>query len=249
MNFKEKVVLVTGSSRGLGARIVYDFAKGGAKVVINYNNSYEEALVLKKEIEEAFSSDVLLCKCDVSNEEEVNKMVTDIINKFGKIDILVNNAGISYDGEFDKKDINSFKRILDVNLIGTYLVTKYVCFHMIKNKSGKVINIASDNGIDNYYPESCDYDASKAGVISLTHNMAKFYAPYINVNCVCPGWILTDMNKDMDTHLKKSIEDGILLKRFSSCAEISNVILFLASDLASYVNDSVIKVNGGNSNV
>ena len=113
----------------------------------------------------------------------------------------------------------------------------------------KIINISSTNAIDTYYPESCDYDASKAGVISLTHNMAKFYAPYINVNCVCPGWIDTEMNKDMDETLRKGIEEKILLNRFSSSLEISNVVLFLASDLASYVNDSIIKVNGGNSNV
>ena len=113
---------------------------------------------------------------------------------------------------------------------------------------GKIINISSDNALDNFYPESFDYDASKAGVISLTHNMARFYAPYINVNCVCPGWIATDMNKDMDIEVRKEFEDKILLKRFATCDEISNVVLFLASDMASYVNDSVIKVNGGSYN-
>ena len=116
---------------------------------------------------------------------------------------------------------------------------------MLRDKCGKIINISSDNALDNFYPESFDYDASKAGVISLTHNMAKFYAPYVNVNCVCPGWINTDMNKDMDSELRKEFENKILLMRFSDVSEISNVVLFLASDKASYVNDSIIKVNGG----
>ena len=248
MNFKGKVVLVTGSSRGLGEKIVYDFAKRGASVIINYNESYKEAVLLKEKVENEFSSSVLLCKCDVSSEEEVKNMVSLALKTFGKIDILVNNAGISLDSEFDKKNVNDFRRVLDVNLIGTYLVSKYACESMICNKTGKIINISSDNAIDNFYPESFDYDASKAGVISLTHNMARFYAPYINVNCVCPGWIATDMNKDMDSEVRKEFEDKILLKRFASCDEISNVVLFLASDMASYVNDSVIKVNGGSYN-
>lgn len=245
MDFKDKVVLVTGSSRGLGSRIVYDFARSGANVVINYYSNFSEACSLKEKIEKDFSSSVLLCKCDVSIEEEVSDMVSSVIEKFGKIDILVNNAGICFDCEFDKKDINDFKRILDVNLIGTYLVSKYVGQYMLRDKCGKIINISSDNALDNFYPESFDYDASKAGVISLTHNMARFYAPYVNVNCVCPGWIDTLMNKNMDSVVRKEFEEKILLKRFSDVSEISNVVLFLASDKASYVNDSIIKVNGG----
>lgn len=246
MRFADKVVFVTGSSRGLGAYLVYAFAKEGASVVINYNKSYEDAVFLKKKIEE-FGSCMLVCG-DVSLEEDVSRMTQEIISSYGKIDILVNNAGISNDSLFDFKDVSSFRRVLDVNLIGTYLVSKYVGKIMLENKSGKIINISSDNGIDRYYPESCDYDASKAGVISLTHNMARFYAPYVNVNCVCPGWMDTDMNKDMDDSYKKGICDKILLGRFGEVSEISNLVLFLASDDASYVNDSIIKVNGGINN-
>ncbi len=246
MRFADKVVFVTGSSRGLGAYLVYAFAKEGASVVINYNKSYEDAVFLKKKIEE-FGSCMLVCG-DVSLEEDVSRMTQEIISSYGKIDILVNNAGISNDSLFDLKDVSSFRKVLDVNLIGTYLVSKYVGKIMLENKSGKIINISSDNGIDRYYPESCDYDASKAGVISLTHNMARFYAPYVNVNCVCPGWMDTDMNKDMDDSYKKGICDKILLGRFGEVSEISNLVLFLASDDASYVNDSIIKVNGGINN-
>lgn len=246
MRFANKVVFVTGSSRGLGAYLVYAFAKEGASVVINYNKSYEDAVFLKKKIEE-FGSCMLVCG-DVSLEEDVSRMTQEIISSYGKIDILVNNAGISNDSLFDLKDVSSFRKVLDVNLIGTYLVSKYVGKIMLENKSGKIINISSDNGIDRYYPESCDYDASKAGVISLTHNMARFYAPYVNVNCVCPGWMDTDMNKDMDDSYKRGICDKILLGRFGEVSEISNLVLFLASDDASYVNDSIIKVNGGINN-
>lgn len=244
MDFTNKVVLVTGSSRGLGANLVYNFARNGADVIINYNDSYDDAILLKERIKSDFSKDAFLVKCDVSNEESVKNMISSIISKFGRIDILVNNAGICYDSEFDKKDISNFRRIFDVNVIGTYLVSKYVCFNMLDNKCGKVINISSDNAF-NGYPESADYDVSKAGVISLTHNMAKFYAPYINVNCICPGWIDTDMNKNMDLEVKNDFSNKVLLKRFASCDEISNVVMFLASDMASYVNDSVINVNGG----
>lgn len=240
------VVLVTGSARGLGAQIVYDFARCGAKVIINYNNSYKEALKLKNEIEDKFLSDVLLICGDVSNEDDVSRMVLETVNKFGKIDILVNNAGVCFDSLFNDKTKESFMKILGVNLVGTYLVSKEVSKYM--NSGSAIINISSDN-VFSGYPESADYDASKAGVISLTHNMASFYAPRIRVNSVCPGWIDTDMNKDLNLEQIDKIKKGILLGRFASKEEISNVVLFLASKEASYINDAIITVNGGVKNV
>ena len=242
MNLKEKVVLVTGSSRSLGAQIIKDFAKQGANVIINYNNSKEGAINLQNEIKE-YNENVLCIKCDISNEEEIINMINEIIKEFGTIDILVNNAGICNDTLFEEKNKTDFLKVLETNVIGTYLVTKHVAKYL--NDNGRIINIASDNGLNNGYPESCDYDASKAGVISLTHNMAKYYAPKINVNCICPGWIDTDMNKDLTKDQKKQIEESILLQRFATKEEISNVVLFLASEKASYINDSIIKVNGG----
>ena len=116
---------------------------------------------------------------------------------------------------------------------------------MLNQKSGKIINISSNNGIDSYYEYGLDYDASKAAVINLTHNLANHYAPYINVNCVCPGWINTPMNKNMDTAFKKKQESKILLGRFAEPIEIANTVLFLASSEANYINDSIIKVDGG----
>ena len=157
--FKEKVVLVTGSSRSLGKEIIKKFANEGAKVVINYNNSLEEANQLKKEFAD-LSIENLIVKCDVSKEEEVKEMVKTIVDTYGKIDILVNNAGICNDTLFDKKTKDDFEKVIGVNLIGTYLVSKYVGEIMLKQKSGKIINIASDNGLHECYPESCDYDSS-----------------------------------------------------------------------------------------
>ena len=248
MKFKEKVVLVTGSSRGIGSQIVYDFAKEGANVVINYNNSQEEAQNLSDKIKKDFNIEPLVIKCDISNENQVSKMIKKIISKYGKIDILVNNAGIAIDTEFDNKDNEIFSKVVNTNLTGTYLVTKYVGKYMKKNNYGKIINIASDNGIDGYYPESCDYDASKAGVISLTHNMAKFYAPHINVNCICPGWIVTDMNKELDNQQKDKIVSKILVNRMGNTKDISNATLFLASEESNFINDTILKVNGGINN-
>ncbi len=242
MNFKGKVVLVTGSSRSLGAQIIKDFAKQGATVIINYNNSKEEAINLERKIKE-YNENVLCKKCDISNEDEIINMTNEIIKEFGTIDILVNNAAICNDTLFEEKNKRDFLKVLETNVIGTYLVTKHIAKYM--KDGSRIINIASDNGLDNGYPESAEYDASKAGVISLTHNMAKYYAPRINVNCICPGWIDTDMNKDLTKKQKNQIEENILLKRFAKKEEIANVVLFLASEEASYINDSIIKVNGG----
>lgn len=220
------------SSRGIGKQIVYDFAKRGASVIINYNTSDDDAKLLEKEIVSLFGVSVMSVCCDVSDEESVKKMVFSVLDKYGKIDILVNNAGICNDTLYDEKSYDSFERVLGVNLIGTYLVSKYVCSDMLLRKSGKVINIGSDNGLMNGYPESAEYDASKAGVISLTHNMAKFYAPYINVNCVCPVgliriWTLCLMSlKLIILILVLMLVDLVLFLRFLM------LIVFLASDYA-----------------
>ena len=248
MRFKGKTVLVTGSSRGLGKTIIEQFAKEGANIVVNYNSSEVDALYLLEKVTTKYGVSGLCIKCDVSKEDEVKEMISKIYGEFGRIDILVNNAGICNDSLFDEKSIDDFSRVINVNLIGTYLVSKYVGKYMVNNKFGRIINIASDNAIGSYYPESADYDASKAGVISLTHNMARFYSPYVNVNCVCPGWIDTDMNKELDSLQRKEIVSKILVNRFGNVSDVSNLVLFLASCESSFINDSVIKVNGGISN-
>lgn len=245
MDLENKVILVTGASRGLGNKIAHKLAANKATVIINYNKSKKEALELQKDIKNEFNIEPMIIKCDVSKESEVIKMVEKIINKYGKIDVLINNAGISIDDALLTKDVNNFKKVLDVNLIGNFLTCKHVSKYMLKNKQGKIINIASTNGIDTFYPESADYDASKAGVISLTHNFAKELAPVITVNAVAPGWINTDMTKELDKKYRKEEENKILLQRFGKTDEIANLVLFLSSDLSSYINDTIIRIDGG----
>ena len=240
-----KTVLVTGSSNGIGKETIIKFAKNNYNVVITYNKDLDSALLLEKDIKNKYNVDTLVIKCDISCEEEIKEMVNAIISKFGKIDVLVNNAGIAIDTTFDDKTKDNFMKTLEVNLVGTFLVSKYVSKHMLEEKGGSIINISSTNGIDSYYVESLDYDASKSGVISLTHNLANYLAPYIRVNCVCPGWINTKMNDCLSDEFKNKEINKILLNRFANANEVANLIYFLSTDEASYINDSIIKIDGG----
>ena len=240
-----KVVLITGASRGIGAEVAKVFASNNYNVVINYNNSSDSALKLTEEIENKYHVAALCIKGDVSNELEVKSMVEKAINTFGHIDVLVNNAGIAIDTTFEDKTVENFRKILDTNLIGTFIVSKYVGKYMLENNSGALINVASTNGIDTIYPESLDYDASKAGVISLTKNLALQYAPYIRVNAVAPGWVNTDMNKELDKTFIDKENEKILLNRFARPEEVAKVIYFLATPDASYINSEVIRIDGG----
>lgn len=242
------VALVTGSNRGIGKSCIIEFAKKGLNVVINYCHHEAEAQALVKYLKENFSVEALAIKCDVSKEEEVESMFNTIIDTFGGLDILVNNASVCRDSLLMDKSIKDFKRILDVNLIGTYLCSKYAAKIMLAKKKGKIINISSTNAIDTFYPESCDYDASKAGVISLTHNFAREFAPFINVNCVCPGWVKTDMNKDLTYEQIAKEKKKILLGKFAEPEDIAKVVVFLASSKANYINDAIIRVDGGRYN-
>lgn len=233
------VVLVTGSSKGIGKETILKYAKEGYDVVINYNNSIDEALKVEEEVKK-IGRNAILVKCDVSNEEEVKDMIDLIKEEYGKLDILVNNAGIAIDTIFEDKTVDNFRKTLDVNLIGTFLVSKYASKIMDK---GVIINISSTNGLDTTYPESLDYDASKAGVISLTHNLATEFAPNIRVNAICPGWVNTDMNKELDDDFIKEETKKIKLGRFAEPSEIADAIYNISK--CTYINDSVIRVDGG----
>ena len=243
-----KVVLITGSSRGIGRSTAIKYAQNNYNVVINYNNSYDKARELGDYLVSTYEIEVMIVKADISNEVEVKDMVDKVISKFGIIDVLVNNASIAIDSDFISKDSNSFNEILNTNLVGTFLVSKEVSKYMKDNRSGIIINVSSTNGIDSMYVESLEYDASKAGVISLTHNLAEYLKPYVRVNCVCPGWVNTDMNKDLDSSYIEEENKRIMLNRFAEPEEIANVIYFLATDEASYINNSIIKVDGGRVN-
>jgi 3-oxoacyl-[acyl-carrier protein] reductase len=244
MQFKDRVVLVTGASRGIGRAIAICFAKEGAKVVINYTNSKSLADSLVAQINK-LGTKAISVKCDVSKEDEVKKMVAITIKTFGKLDILVNNAGIVFDVPFPKKTLDQWRRTFDVNLAGMFLCCKYVANQMKKQKAGRIINMASTSGMNVFSPESIDYNATKAGVINFTETLAKTLAPDILVNCVAPGWVDTDMNKNLPKGYIKSEKEKIYIKRWASPEEIAKVVLFLASDDAGYINGTVIKVDGG----
>jgi 3-oxoacyl-[acyl-carrier protein] reductase len=244
MKLKDKVALITGASRGIGKATALLFAKEGAKVVINYLSSEKEAISVVDEIKK-IGSEAISIKCDVSQEDQVKEMVKKTINTFGKINILINNAGIVYDLPLFKKTVSEWNHTLNINLIGPFLCSKYVSENMIKNQSGKIINVSSTNGITTFSPESADYDASKSGLISLTKNLSKELAPNIQVNCIAPGWVNTEMNKDLPSNFIEDEKSKISLKRFAQPEEIAKSILFLVSEDASYINGAVIQVDGG----
>ena len=237
-----QTVLITGGARGLGAALSEIFAKNGYNVIINYCNSENLAQELKMKLENEYNIQVLLVKCDIASEKQVKEMFKKIKEKYASIDCLVNNAAIALDNDLESKDALEFRKVLDVNLVGTYLVTKYALSMLSK---GSIINITSTNAIDTGYIESVDYDAAKAGVIALTHDFAKFLAPQVRVNAVAAGWIKTDMNKEMDPNFKEKEIAKIALKRFAEPREIAEVVWFLASSRASYINDAIIRVDGG----
>lgn len=237
-----KVVLITGASRGIGSAIAKKMASKNYNVVINYNNSKDNALKLKEDLENKYNIKAICIKADVSIEEEVKNTFDETIKTFGRLDCLVNNAGIAMDNSFEEKSKEEFLKVLSVNLVGSFLTSKYA-FKYLEN--GSIINISSTNGIDTNYPESIDYDASKAGLISLTKNLALQFAPKTRVNCIATGWVNTDMNKNLELSFKSNEEKHIILKRFAQPEEIANVVAFLASDEASYINGEVIRVDGG----
>jgi len=236
-----KTVLNTGASRGIGASTARIFAQNNYNVIINYKSNESSANELKSELEK-YNVKVMLCKCDIGSEENVKKMFSDIKDEFESIDVIVNNAGISIDQMLEDKTSKEFNEVLNTNLTGPFLIMKYGSKLMDK---GSIINVASTNGIDTEYIESVDYDASKAGIISLTRNFANVLAPNIRVNAVASGWVNTDMNKELDEEFIEKESKKILLGRFAETDEIANVIYFLSTEEASYINKTVIRVDGG----
>ena len=239
-----KTVIITGGTKGLGKAIAKVFALHNYNLILTYLHDDASALQTKKELEQ-FNSKVMIVKSDVSDEQEVIKLLDSVKSRFESIDVLINNAGIAIDTTLEDKTVDNFKRILDTNLIGPFLTSKYIGQFMFNQGYGKIINISSTNAIDTYYKESLDYDASKAGLNSLTLNFADIYAPVINVNAIACGWINTEMNKDMDQEFKDKEESKILLNRFAEPEEIANVVYFLTTKEASYINGSIIRVDGG----
>lgn len=242
---KRKVVLVTGSGKGIGAEIILEFAKAGYDCVINYNTSKSDALKLNDEIKK-YNINSLVIKCDVTNPDEVDSMFNEIEEKLGGVDILVNNAGVDIPNVFSKKELDDFKKTIDVNLFGAYIVSRRASRYMLENKWGRIINISSTNAINTYYPMCLEYDASKAALNSLTHNLAIQFAPYINVNAIAPGFIGTEHElEDYDSEFLKLEVDKILVRRFGEPKEVAYLVKFLASEEASFINNTIIRIDGG----
>ena len=241
-----KIALITGGAKGIGKAIVIELATLGYDVVINYLSSESDAYKLQEEVINNHHVNCLAIKCDVSNETNVDLMFNEIEKKLGDVSILVNNAAVDLSNLFHLKTVEEFKKTLDVNLIGAYITSKRAYKNMLKNEYGRIINISSTNGINTYYPMSIDYDASKAALISLTHNLAVQFAPYIHVNGIAPGFIGTENELDgYDEEFLKQECEKILLQRYGDPKEVAHLVSFLVSNKADYINNTIIRIDGG----
>ena len=217
-----KVVLVTGGAQGIGKAIILELAKNHYDVVINYLTSNKAAALLEEEIKKNYDVRVMTVQADVSKEEEVDAMISLIEKKWGGVDILINNAAVDLSNLFHLKTADEFRKTLDVNVVGAFNCSKRVYRHMLDQEYGRIINISSTNGINTYYPMCIDYDASKAALISLTHNLAFEYGPYINVNAIAPGFIGTDNELDgYDEEFLKEEQEKIMVNRYGKPEEVA----------------------------
>ena len=239
-----KVALVTGASRGIGREIAVTLAQKGASVVINYNGSEERAKEVKDEIE-SFGGTAKLYQCNVADFAAVEAMIKEVVKEMGSLDILVNNAGITKDNLIMKMKEEDFDAVMDINLKGAFNTIKHASRQMLKQKSGKIVNISSVSGVLGNAGQA-NYSASKAGVIGLTKAMARELASrQINVNAVAPGFIDTDMTAALSEDAKAASVTQIPFGRTGKAKEIANVVAFLASEDASYITGQVISVDGG----
>lgn len=256
----QKVVLVTGGSRGIGKATIIEFAKQGYNVVINYIDSNKEANLkfidgefefdnkrdaeeLRRFVEKEYGIQALVAEADISNEPEVKDLVTKSIEKYGKVDVLVNCAGIVFDREINKVTVPEFENTIKVNVIGAFLMSRETAKYM--PEGGSIINISSTSGTKVIAPESVDYNISKIGLQSLTRDLALQFKPNIRVNAIAIGWADTDMNKDLPKDYIEEETERIYVRRFAKPSEIAKTISFLASDAASYINGEIINVDGG----
>jgi 3-oxoacyl-[acyl-carrier protein] reductase len=241
-----RIVLVTGAARGIGAAVARALARDHDHVVINYLHSRQPAEQLARQLSQDDGVDCLALKADVSDEQQVDQMVLQIEQRLGPVDVLVNNAGIDLSDLFHRKTAEQFRRTMDVNVIGAFNCARRVSSGMLARHYGRIINIASTNGINTYYPMSVDYDASKAALISLTHDLAVAWAPDIHVNAVAPGFIGTQSELDgYDEAFLREECEKILVKRYGRPEEVAALVRFLASDQADFINNSVIRIDGG----
>ena len=241
---ENKVALITGATRGIGKEIALELAENGFDIAINYRSEKDVSDEVKNEIEK----NGVRCefvKADVSDFEQCESMVKDIIEKFGRIDVLVNNAGITRDGLIMRMKKEDFESVIDVNLTGTFNVTRNVIPYMIKQRSGRIISLSSVVGVAGNAGQT-NYSASKAGIIGFTKSLAKEVASRnILVNAVAPGFIDTDMTKVLSDSVKEGIHAQIPLRRMGTPREVAKVVKFLSSEDSSYITGQVINIDGG----
>ena len=244
MQLKGKTAIITGASRGIGRMIALSFAKAGANVIINYSSSDEAAQEVAREaMEYGIKAEVI--KADVSNYSEAENLVEKVLNEYGSIDILVNNAGITRDNLLMRMTEDDFDKVVNTNLKGTFNFTKAVSKVMMKQRKGKIINIASVVGIIGNAGQS-NYAAAKAGIIGFTKSVAKELGSRgITVNAIAPGFIETDMTAVLSDKVKEQFINSIPLKRPGKPEDVANAALFLASDYSDYITGQVINIDGG----
>ena len=241
---EKKTVFVTGGSRGIGKEVALKFAESGYDVILNYVSDKTDVDGLTKELKDK-GAESLILKADVSNAEEVENVVKQAIEKFGKIDVLVNNAGITKDNLLMRMSEEEFDKVLEINLKGTFIVTKAVTKYMMKKRQGAIINLSSVVGVAGNAGQ-CNYSASKAGIIGFTKSVAKELASRnIRANAVAPGFIATDMTEVLPDAVKENIHNQIPLKRMGTAKEVAELIYFLGSDASSYITGQVINIDGG----
>ncbi|MBU3144478.1 3-oxoacyl-[acyl-carrier-protein] reductase [Clostridium sp. CF012] len=241
---KGKTAVVTGASRGIGRAIALKLAKLGANIVVNYRNSVDAVQEVVKEIE-ALGVRALAVQCDISSYSDVEHMMKKCIEEFGSLDILVNNAGITKDGLLMRMKEEDFDSVIDINLKGAFNCTRHVSAIMLKQRSGRIINISSVSGLTGNAGQ-VNYSSAKAGIIGMTKAVAREFASRgVTCNAIAPGYIQTDMTESMPSKAKEAIMNNIPLKRLGMPGDVANAVAFLASEEASYITGQVINVDGG----
>lgn len=244
MKVEGKAAIVTGASRGIGREIALELAREGANVVVNYAGSEAKANEVVEEIR-SLGREAFAFQCNVSDADSVQEMVKETINQFGKLDILVNNAGITRDNLLMRMKEDEWDDVININLKGVFLCTKAVTRQMMKQRSGRIINISSIVGVSGN-PGQANYVAAKSGVIGLTKTTAKELATRgITVNAVAPGFITTDMTDKLSEEVKAQMLGVIPLARFGEPRDIARTVIFLASDDSSYMTGQTLHIDGG----